>query len=153
MPKPPNLPDRRLLSLLGSVRGRIATALSGKRLGMPSLSGRRLLWSSIALLIVTVLVAGFAWNTARGVTGVQRDVAEVLDTVRGQDLQQLTGPKEYAELLQQIREIERELGSLQTRATVLRGFRWVPGIGSRIREATLFLDMTNHFVRGTRLTL
>ena len=104
------LSGKRWLSLWESVRGRIAAALSGKRPGMPTLSRRRLLWSGTVLLVATALVAGFVWNTARAVAAVQQDVADVLDSVRGQDLQQLATAEEYAELLQQIREIERDPG-------------------------------------------
>ncbi len=118
------------------------------------LSRRRLFVGGIALLgILVVLLGGFAWNTSRAAAAVQRDIADILDTVGGEFVRELTSPEEYAELVREVGEVERELSDLRTRLAVLQWLRWLPGIGSRIGDAMLLLGMGDHFARGTLLTL
>ena len=98
-------------------------------------------------------LATFAYSTLRTVATVERDVSEILASIRGQDMQELASPEAYAALIDRIRKVEQELATLRQRASLLQGFQWVPGVGFRAKEATLFLEIGNRFAKGVRLTL
>ena len=115
--------------------------------GRPGFKDRRVRLGGVALLLAAALAGLFLWNTARVVTAVRHDVADILDSVRGQNLEELTSAQQYADLVRQVRNVERELGGLRTRSVVLQGFQWIPGVGPRIREAVLFLEMGEHYAR------
>ena len=104
-------------------------------------------------MAVLLVLARFGWNTNRKATSVQQDIADMLDRLGGQALQSMADPQEYARLVQEVGDLERDLGGLRQRASLLQGLRWVPGLGTRIGEAITLLDMGDHFARGTRLTL
>jgi len=98
-------------------------------------------------------LGAFAWSTIRTVSSVEQDISEILTSIRGRDLEELATTETYAALVEAIGEVEGELGTLRRRAGMLQGFRWVPGIGPRVEEAALFLELGSRFARGTRLTL
>ena len=110
-------------------------------------------WNGALAIALLLVVGAFAWSTIRAAASVERDVSEVLAFIRGGEVHELTPPEAYATLTEKMTEVQHQLGSLRQRAAVFRGLRWIPGIGPRVEEATLFLDIADHFVRGTRLTL
>ena len=124
-----------------AVAGRLqvlAASIRSRMPGRPAFKDRRVRLGGVALLLAAALAGLFLWNTARAVTAVRHDVADILDSVRGQNLEELTSAQQYADLVRQVRNVERELGGLRTRSVVLQGFQWIPGVGPRIREAVLF---------------
>ena len=110
-------------------------------------------WGGVVAVVLVVALGIFAWNTARTVASVERDVLEILVSIQGSELQKLTTAEGYAALISRIEKVEEELRTLRQRAGVLQGFQWVPGKGSRFKEAKLVLELGERFARGTRLTL
>ena len=110
-------------------------------------------WGGVVAVALVVALGIFIWSTVRTAASVERDVSEILASIQGPELHKLTTAEGYAALISRIENVEGELRSLRQRAGVLRGFQWVPGTGSRIKEARLVLELGERFARGTRLTL
>ena len=90
---------QRLFPLWGDAVSRIAITMSRRRPRVPSLSRRRLLLAgSVSLVVVLMVLAGFGWNTNSKATAVQQDIANILDRLGDQALQDMADPEEYARL-------------------------------------------------------
>ncbi|MCL0044460.1 DUF4012 domain-containing protein, partial [Dehalococcoidia bacterium] len=110
-------------------------------------------WGTITILGITLALGALLLNTFRIATSIERDISGIMESINERELQELTSPQAYASLVGQIKEVETRIDTLSQRAAILRVFESVPGIGHRIGNASLFLDITTSFTRGTRLTL
>ncbi len=110
-------------------------------------------WSGVLATALALVLAIFLAATIATVRSLDQDVSEILASVQGPGARNLTTTEGYADLIQRLNDVEDDLGRLRQRSGVLQAAGWVPGLGSRVRDGRMVLEMAERFTRGTRLVL
>lgn len=110
-------------------------------------------WSSVAGLVAVLALGVLGVVTLTTALTLEGDVSEILDTFQGSAAETLTTSEGYVDLIQRLDKIERELGTVRRGAAVLLPGQWVPGLGTKIEDGRVALEMAERFTRATRLTL
>ncbi|MFH1140692.1 MAG: DUF4012 domain-containing protein [Chloroflexota bacterium] len=113
----------------------------------------RLFWSGALATAFGLALLAFLGTTVATVVSLDRDVSEIIASVQGPGAQNLTTTEGYADLIQRLNDVEDELGRIRQRSGVLQAGEWVPGLGSRVSDGMVVLEMAERFTRGTRLVL
>ncbi|MEK7777949.1 MAG: DUF4012 domain-containing protein, partial [Chloroflexota bacterium] len=110
-------------------------------------------WSGVLATALGLALAVYLGATIATVLSLDQDVSEILASVQGPGARNLTTTEGYADLIQRLNDVEDELAKLRQRSGVLQAGEWVPGLGSRVSDGRVVLEMAERFTRGTRLVI